>query len=60
VDFVYLDIDDQANGDMLARYGFTAQPLYVLVEADGTEVTRWFGYNSADDFRTQLDTLLTN
>jgi thiol-disulfide isomerase/thioredoxin len=58
VDFVYLDIDDPANREAMNEYGFTAQPYFVLIEADGTVVQTWFGYTEADTFRTGLDSVL--
>jgi thiol-disulfide isomerase/thioredoxin len=58
VDFVYLDIDNTANANMMQRYAFTAQPLFVLVAPDGTEIHRWFGYTQADEFTTAFDNYL--
>ncbi len=55
IDFVYLNIDDPATQPVKTRYGFSSQPLFVLVAADGTEVMRWFGYVSEGEFRQALD-----
>lgn len=60
IDFVYLDIDDPANQEVMRRYKFTSQPLLVLVEPDGTEVARWFGYVSEDEFKQALDDYLAS
>ncbi len=60
IDFIYLDIDNAANLDVMQRYGFTSQPLFVLVEADGTEVQRWYGYVQASDLRAAFDALLAS
>jgi hypothetical protein len=58
VDFVYLDHLDPINREMTARYSFTWRPLFILIEPDGTEVQRWFGYVEAEDFQQALDALL--
>lgn len=58
VDFVYLDHLDPINREMTARYAFTWRPLFILIEPDGTEVQRWFGYVEAEDFQQALDDLL--
>jgi thioredoxin-like negative regulator of GroEL len=58
IDFVYLDIDDGANRNIMRQYGFTSQPLFVLIAPDGTEIQRWFGYINGDELRQALDTYL--
>jgi thioredoxin-like negative regulator of GroEL len=58
IDFVYLNIDDPATEAIQQEYGFTAQPLFILIEPDGSEVTRWFGYNPEQDFRAAFDAYL--
>ena len=58
VEFVYLDIDNPGNSAMMQHYAFTAQPLFVLVAPDGTEIQRWFGYTQADVFTTAFDNYL--
>ena len=55
IDFVYLDIDDPANQAMMQKHGFTSQPLFVFISADGVEIDRWFGYTSVDAFRQAFD-----
>lgn len=58
IDFVYLDHTDSLNADMMVRYDFSWRPLFILVEADGTEVQRWFGFVEEQQFRTAFDALL--
>lgn len=58
IDFVYLDHLDPLNAEMMARYNFSWRPLFILIEADGTEVQRWFGYVPEGEFRTTFDELL--
>lgn len=55
VDFVYLDREDSANAAVTDRYSIRGQPVFILVAPDGSEVQRWFGSVSADDFRAALD-----
>jgi hypothetical protein len=59
IDFVYLDIGFTPK-EIKDRYGFIAQPLFVLIAADGTEIERWFGYTSEDAFREAFDAYLAS
>ena len=58
LNFVYLDIDDAANSDTMKEFGFVAQPLFVLVDSEGTEIQRWYGVVDAEEFRTAFDAAL--
>ena len=58
VDFVYLDIDDTANDEVKQRYNYRAQPTFVLVAPDGTEIRQWYGYTAEDELRSALDDYL--
>ena len=60
IDFVYLDIDDPANQEAMQAYGFTAQPLFVFIDADGNEIERWFGYTGETAFREAFDEYLNS
>ena len=55
LDFVYLDIDNPANSDAKEEYGFVAQPLFVLLDADGNEIQRWYGVVTEEEFRATFD-----
>ena len=55
VDFVYLDREAADNQGVTQRYGIRAQPILILVEPDGTEVQRWFGFVTADQLRASID-----
>lgn len=59
VDFVYLDRENSANSDVVEQYGIRGQPVFILIEADGTEIQRWFGRVSADELRQALDNTLS-
>jgi hypothetical protein len=43
INFVYLDIDDSRNDDFKRTFGFTYQPLFILLDSEGEIVERWFG-----------------
>lgn len=60
IDFVYLNIDDPATQSVKQQFGFSYQPLFILIAADGMEVTRWFGYISEDEFRQAFDAHLAS
>ena len=55
LDFVYLDIDNPANSEAKDEFGFVAQPLFVLLDADGNELQRWYGVVNEEEFRTAFD-----
>jgi thioredoxin-like negative regulator of GroEL len=59
IDFVYLDVDDPANRNVMRQYGFTSQPLFVLIAPDGTEIQRWFGYINEEELRQAFDVYLS-
>jgi len=58
IKFVYLDLDDRANGDTLSLLGFKYQPHFFLVDGQGNILQQWLGPVSAEDFRTTFDTYL--
>jgi thioredoxin-like negative regulator of GroEL len=58
IDFVYLDIDDSGNDGVKEQYEFISQPTFILIEADGTVLQRWFGYVSEEEFRQALDAVM--
>jgi hypothetical protein len=58
IDFVYLDHLDPVNEEMLESYNFRWRPLYVLIEPDGTEIQRWFGFVPETELRAALDSVL--
>lgn len=56
VDFVYIDREAPGNADVVDRYGIRYQPVFILVEPDGTEIERWTVLDEAG-FRQRLDAL---
>jgi hypothetical protein len=55
INFVYLDIDDQANADTLRFLGYRYQPHFFLVDGDGNILQQWLGPVTADEFRLALE-----
>lgn len=60
IDFVYLDQYDEANRDVLSQYGVRGRPTFILIEPDGTAVTRWFGAISKEEIRAILTEYLVD
>jgi hypothetical protein len=54
VDFVYLDREHPANREVVQTYGITYQPVFILVNPDGTEVQRW-AIPNPDELRAVMD-----
>ena len=55
INFVYLDIDDSANADLLSFLGYRYQPHFFLVDGDGTVLQQWLGVVPAGDLRTAFN-----
>ena len=58
IDFVYIDRENPDNTTVVNAYGIASQPIFILINPDGTEAQRWFGAPSADTFREAFDTYL--
>ena len=58
IDFVLLDLDNAAQDDIRRQLGITAQAQYVLVDAQGKTVARWFGILDRAGVMDELETLL--
>ena len=58
VDWVILDIDDRTLNDTRSQLGITAQAQYVLVNADGVIVGRWFGLLNETQVASEIENLL--
>ncbi|GAB4574414.1 MAG: hypothetical protein Kow0077_20880 [Anaerolineae bacterium] len=55
VDFVYIDREDVANQSVTQRFGIRSQPVLIVLDAQGNEITRMFGMVSEADLRAALD-----
>jgi hypothetical protein len=56
INFVYLDIDDPANADLLRFLGYRYQPHFFLVDGEGNILQQWLGPVTAEEFRLALET----
>ncbi len=57
IDFVYLDREAGGNRDVVREFGIRYQPVFVLVDAEGNELQRWFSPDEGG-FRDALDDYL--
>ncbi len=60
VDFVYIDREAVDNQAVTERFGIRSQPILVLLDPDGSELERWFGYVSEEELRAGLDGYLAS
>ncbi len=58
VEFIELDVDDPGTGPMRDQYGLVAQAQYVLADADGAPLQKWFGYIDENDIAGAFDGVL--
>lgn len=54
IQFSFLDIDDQRNAELKKQFGFQYQPMFVLLDANGTPVKTWFGSVSSEEFASEF------
>ena len=53
-----IDRQGEGNASVTDRFGITGQPVIVLLDAEGSEVQRFFGFVQEADLRAALDGLL--
>lgn len=58
VDFVYLDREADDNRDIVSQFGVRGQPVFFLLEPDGTIVRQWFGYADPAELAASMDEYL--
>ncbi len=58
IDFLYIDREDVNNQEVTQRFGIRSQPVFAVLDAEGNEVTRLFGYVSEADLRAALERVL--
>jgi len=58
INFVYLDIDDTTNSDLLSFLGYRYQPHFFLIDGDGKVLIQWFGPVTDTDFKNAFDSQL--
>ena len=60
VTFLYIDREAPTNQTVTQQFGISSQPIIVLLDAQGSEVERFFGFTSEEDLRAALDGLLSS
>ena len=55
IEFVLLNVDDPGSLPMRQQYDIVARSQYVLVDANGAVVQKWFGYISEEDIARAFD-----
>jgi hypothetical protein len=55
IGFVYLDVDDAANGESLRDFGTNSIPYYVLLGSNGEVLERWYADGSSEQFEGIFD-----
>ena len=55
INFIYLDIEDKANSEILKELGFRYQPQFLLLDGEGNIIKQWLGPVSVEDFRDAFD-----
>ncbi len=58
IEFVLLDFDDKSLDNIRSQLGITAQAQYVVVNAAGEIVQRWFGVIDETEIASTLEALL--
>jgi hypothetical protein len=54
INFVYLDIDDQANGPFKQQLGYRYQPHLFLIDGAGTVLQQWVGQVAGDQLEAAI------
>lgn len=60
IEFIVLDIDDPATLPLRQQYNMVQRTNYVLVNARGEVVQRWFGSLNEDEVARALREFLAN
>ncbi len=58
IQFTFLDIDDERNAALMEQFGFQYQPMFVLIDGDGTPLKTWFGAVKAAEFEEEFAKVL--
>ncbi len=58
IEFIKLDVDDSASLPLRQQYDIIARSNYVLTDAQGAVLRKWFGYISENDVAGVLDGVL--
>jgi thioredoxin-like negative regulator of GroEL len=53
-----VDIDMPESRQLKQKYGFRAQPYFVLLDGSGEVAQTWFGLVPVEEFRRNFDSLI--
>jgi hypothetical protein len=59
VDFVYIDREAPGNAEVVDQYGIRYQPVFILINPDGTEIERWTVLDE-EGFHQHLDAIVAS
>ncbi|MCP4428459.1 MAG: hypothetical protein GY803_28580 [Chloroflexi bacterium] len=59
IDMFYLDIDVDGTSSVMADYHIRDRSTYVLLDADGAEITRWVGPLSYGGMASEIESALS-
>jgi len=55
VEFIYLNIEDNANDDFKKELGYRYQPHFFLLNEEGEILQQWLGPVAEDELRRTLE-----
>jgi hypothetical protein len=58
VDFVYLNIDRPETFESRQRFDIVNRSQYVLIDAQGNLIKKWFGFLDEDEVKATIDEFL--
>jgi thioredoxin-like negative regulator of GroEL len=58
IQFSFLDVDDPAVEPFKDQFGFRYQPMFVLLDGNGTPVKTWLGGVTTEEFATEFAKVL--
>lgn len=54
VEFIFLDIDDQATSEFKRQLGYQYQPHVFLLDAEGNLLQQWIGYADGQQLQAAI------
>jgi hypothetical protein len=60
VDFIYLNIDRPETFEARQRFDIVARSQYVLIDAQGNLIQKWFGFLDEETVKAAIDDFLAS
>ncbi len=60
IEFVPVNIDDEASAALKQQYSFRYQPHFLLVDANGEVIEEWLGYTDPELFEQAFAAIVEN